>query len=63
MIQARLLNDALLQIEDKIKARDALKTKNDLLYREIGHNIVRRKALLQEIRALQRQYQTLKKSK
>lgn len=63
MIQARLLNDALLQIEDKIKARDALKTKNDLLYREIGNNIVRRKALLQEIRALQRQYQTLKKSK
>jgi hypothetical protein len=63
MIQARLLEDVTLQIQDKIKARDALKIKNDALYREISANILRRKAILQEIRALERQRSALKHAK
>ena len=60
MLHSKIVTDLKLQIEEKIKARDALKIKNDTLYSEITRNINRRRELLIEIEELKIQQRTLR---
>ena len=62
MLHSKIFNDLKLQIEEKIKARNTLKTKNDALYAEISKNIARRRELLREIEELKVQIKSLKHS-
>jgi hypothetical protein len=56
----RYIEDINTQITEKLRARDALKIKNDTLYSEIAKNITRRRELHEEIEKLETQKRVIK---